>query len=263
MRRNPPSAIHPEPFAVWLLQQAGLDPAAYRAIAVQRRVAACFRLLRVDSGKAARELLERQPHLVPRTLNVLLIGVTEFFRDRAVFEHLRRVSIPELLAGRGRLRVYSAGVSDGQELCSMAMLLAEAGALAGSYLLGADCRPEAIHRARSGCYSAGAVSTLELDWRERWFEREGGMFVLRPEISRHLHWSVENVLTYRSINEWDVILFRNVAIYLEPAQSVLIWETIVSRLSVGGLLVTGKAERPPGQLPMTRIAPCIFRKEAA
>ena len=106
----------PDPFISWLLEQAGLDPAAYRAQAMNRRVAACLRQLRVPSAAAARALLEERPNLLPRVINTILIGVTEFFRDRLVFDHLRRVSLPELIAGRGGFGTRSAESSGSTDL---------------------------------------------------------------------------------------------------------------------------------------------------
>ncbi len=103
---------------------------------------------RSEEGRA---LLENRPDLLPAAVGSLLIGVTEFFRDPAVFEAVRARVVPELAArGRGPLRIWSAGCSSGEELYSLAILLAEAGLLAGSFLLGTDCRIEAVRQARSG-----------------------------------------------------------------------------------------------------------------
>jgi chemotaxis methyl-accepting protein methylase len=56
-----------------------------------------------------------------------------------------------------------------------------------------------------------------------------------------------------------VILFRNVAIYLEPDEAFRVWGHLAARLRPGGVLVTGKAERPPASLGFERIEPCLFQ----
>ena len=104
---------------------------------------ACLRTLKVRSTEEARELLENRPDLLPAAVGSLLIGVTEFFRDPRFSRACGR-RFCRLAAGRGPLRVWSAGCSTGEELYSLAILLAEAGLLAGSFLLGTDCRTEAI-----------------------------------------------------------------------------------------------------------------------
>ncbi|HEX2973498.1 MAG TPA: hypothetical protein VHP11_14280, partial [Tepidisphaeraceae bacterium] len=58
-------------------------------------------------------LLERRPELAPAAISSVLIGVSEFFRDPAVFEHLRRVVLPAMLQEKPGLRICSAGCSEG------------------------------------------------------------------------------------------------------------------------------------------------------
>ena len=121
-------------FIAWVLGCAGLDAAAYRPQPLERRLPACLRALRVDSPHAARELLERKPHLLAKVVNSLLIGVTEFFREPSVFDLLAAQILPTL-AGRHhrRPRIWSAACSTGAEVYSMAILLSTAGLLERSY----------------------------------------------------------------------------------------------------------------------------------
>ena len=66
--------------------------------------------------------------------------------------------------------------------------------------------------------------------------------------------------TVSECGPWDVILFRNVAIYLNPEHTVGLWERLAEQLRPGSVLVTGKAERPPAGLPLRRLFPCIYLK---
>ncbi|HEY9510257.1 MAG TPA: CheR family methyltransferase [Verrucomicrobiae bacterium] len=249
-----------DPFGAWLLSRAGLDVGAYRAAAVQRRFGACLRQLRVPTTDAARNLLERNPELLPRALNTLLIGVTEFFRDRTVFDYLRGVALPALLKTRPGLRVLSAGSSEGHELYSMAMLLAETRRLENSFLQGIDCRPAAIARARRGEFEMKDIAHLEPRWRDVYFQREGLRCFILPELRARTVWRVDDLLSFQERDLWDIILFRNVAIYLNESHSTKAWSQWVSNLAPGGYLVTGKAERPSGSLTLERVAPGIYRK---
>jgi chemotaxis protein methyltransferase CheR len=58
----------------------------------------------------------------------------------------------------------------------------------------------------------------------------------------------------------DLILFRNVAIYLAPETAAQAYAQFARQLSPGGILVTGKAETPPRSLPLARVTHCIFRR---
>jgi hypothetical protein len=112
-------------FLEWLFAQAGLEARRYRPETLQRRLPACLRALRVRSAAQARRLLEETPALVGTALGAMLVGVTWFFRDVSVFDMLRNYVIPTVVAKRKALYAWSAGCSDGAELYSLALLLAE------------------------------------------------------------------------------------------------------------------------------------------
>jgi chemotaxis methyl-accepting protein methylase len=147
-----------------------LDAGCYRHQPLERRLPACLRMLRVPSAPAARRLLDRRPELLPAAMSALLIGVTEFFRDAEVFDAVREEALPKLAARRGPVRVWSAACASGDELYSLAILLAEAGLLARCFLLGTDCRADAIEQARAAVYRAVDLRALAPALREKYFE---------------------------------------------------------------------------------------------
>ncbi len=247
-------------FLLWLFQQFGLDATDYRSSALRRRLPACLRALRVCSVAEAKRLLEIRPEMLPVAVNAVLIGVSSFFRDPPVFKYLRSRVLPELLRNRDSLRVLSAGVATGQELYSVAMLLEERGALEGSYLLGVDCRGEAIAQARAGVFSDAGLAGMDAGWRERFFEQVKDQWVASNTLRKALHWKACDLFSGTVSEPWDVILFRNVGIYLERSRAESLWAGLAAQLSVGGIFVTGKAERPPSVLPLVRLAACVYRK---
>ena len=251
-------SVEVDPLLVWLLRQAGLDPDTYRPASLQRRLPACLRQLRVATGAEGRRILEQRPELLPRILNVLLIGMTGFFRDPAVFERLPAL-LDELLRARSGLRVYSAGCSDGRELYSIAMLLEERGVLAHSRLTGLDCRSEAIVRASEGRFPADDLEGLESQRRQRHFLAEGTGFRIKSKLRYGIEWRQGDLFTHRE-GACDLILCRNVMIYLRPHCGAAAWEGLHRQLAPGGFLVTGKAEKPPASFGLRPIAPSIYQK---
>ena len=73
-------------------------------------------------------------------------------------------------------------------------------------------------------------------------------------------WKQANLLHSPEPGPWDLILWRNMAIYLKPEVVGTIWQQLCDRLSPGGYLVTGKAEHPPAPLGLERVAKCVYRK---
>ncbi len=247
-----------DPFLSWLFSQAALDSRKYRAAALNRRLTACQRALKAASPGEARVLLEHHPELLPKAIDSVLIGVSAFFRDAQVFDALENRVLPQLLAARPELRVYSLGCAEGQELYSVAMLLDRLGALGRSYLVGVDCRSNALEHAAAGYYSLTELDHLEPRWRAV-FEQDSEHVRIASRLRARTLWKRADLTASPNCgSDWDLILFRNLAIYLQPVETLRLWRELVGQLRPGGVLVTGRAERPPPDVGLERIEPCIF-----
>jgi chemotaxis protein methyltransferase CheR len=247
-------------FLSWLFDRAGLKAGAYRSETLLRRLPSCLRLLRAVDTEHARMLLEQRPSLIGPAISVMLVGVTSFFRDPDVFDWLAREGLQPRPGDRPGLYVWSAGCSDGPELYSIALLLAEAGLLDNVYLLGTDCRPDAIDRARQALYDEATTRTVPQPLLERYFECVGTRRQVVPAIRRQLRWAVTDVLKGIEPGAWDVILFRNTAMYCGIERLAELWSRLETSLRPGGLLVLGRAERPFGVKRLTPVRPCVYRR---
>jgi len=243
-----------------LFRRAALSSLAYRDGALARRLPACLRFLGVSTVEEAWRQIEAEPALARAALNVVLVGVSEFFRDRLVFDRLRQNILPAVLVRNARPRIWSAACADGQELYSVAMLLAEAGGLGKCELLGTDCRPEAIDQARLGVFASAAVAGLDAHWRENFFIAVGNSVLIEPALRSMTHWKVADLFCTVEAGPWQVILWRNMAIYLEPPAAERLWKRLCEQIAPLGYLIVGRADHPPANLPLMRIAKCIYQK---
>jgi chemotaxis methyl-accepting protein methylase len=246
-------------FCQWLFEKVGLDARAYRPETLLRRLPACLRVLRVRTIAQARRELELEPALCSAAVSSILIGVTTFFRDPGVFTAVRE-HLPALAGSRSSVQVWSIGCSNGEELYSVALLLAELGMLEGSYLLGSDCRPEAIECAKNASYDSMSIKNVPADFRRRYFAQDNQRWRLKPSITTAARWRHESILHVHQPGIWDLILCRNTTMYMATEATSVLWERFEASLRVGGLLVLGKAERPLGTKRLTMISPCVYRK---
>lgn len=244
-----------------LFLMAGISLDAYRGTALNRRIPACLRFLRVPDLETGRKKLKAHPELVSPLLNVVLLGVTDFCRDPAVFERLRQLVATSLDATAKPMRVWSAACSDGRELYSVAVLLQQAGRLAGSELLGTDCRRDALRLAQAAEYPQDALGALPFSWHDYFTPARHGVRVVEW-LRRPARWKQGNLLEGAEPGPWDLILWRNMAIYLEASTAECLWQSIIRELRPGGFLVVGKADHPPQWLPIEKLGPCIFRKSS-
>jgi chemotaxis methyl-accepting protein methylase len=248
-------------FVKWLFREASADARFYREETLRRRLPACLRLLRVNSVSRARLLLRQKPALIPQVISTMLIGVTSFFRDAKVFAYIRNHILPRRLSRTFRPRIWSIGCSDGSELYSIAIALAEVGALHNCELVGTDLRREAIARASSGLFDETSLRSLPANLAVRYFIPRADGWVICPELRSAVQWRTGNVLETIEPGLWDLILCRNVAMYMKSSATQPLWQSLQRSLVHEGFLVLGKAERPIGANLLSMIEPCIFRRD--
>jgi chemotaxis methyl-accepting protein methylase len=259
-RRRPAEAgAALDEFYVWLFGRAGLPVEQYRPASLSRRLAACLRAVGAGSTAEARKAIEADPALLRPALSAVLLGVTKFCRDRSVFEALEHQVLPGLLKHSRTIRVWSAACSEGQELYSVAVLLAEAGRLGQCRLLGTDCRAEAIDRASCGIFAAETVKDFNPLWRSRYFTAEGGSCRMSRTLRSSVRWKVADLFAGAEPGPWDLVLWRNMAIYLKTDAAEDIWRAIVRELRPGGYLITGKADHPPSGIGLRRLEGCVYQ----
>ena len=97
----------------------------------------------------------------------------------------------------------------------MGMLLAEMGRLADCELVGTDLRSEAVNQASSGVFAKNSLDQLDDCRRQRFFTEAGNSALIDPVLRSHTKWAVADLLRSVEAGPWDVILWRNMAIYLE------------------------------------------------
>jgi len=257
-----------------LLGRWGLSLDSYRPTVFARRQPACLRAIRCHSPSAARRSIAEDEDAAERALEAFLIGVTGFFRDPEVFEAVR-LRLPSLARNDRPLRVLSVGCSDGSEVYSLAILLAEEGLLEGAQLHGIDRRPGAVAAARAARYGTVHTKGVGTTLRRKYFEpvedtgdnrpgtraRTPSVRVIEP-IRTRCRWEVADALRmsvdFAPTEGFDLVLCRNLAIYLRPLAADTLWDLCRSSLRSGGLLVVGKAERPSGEL--RRLERCLYEK---
>lgn len=249
----------PDSLPAFVLDACGLEPSAYRRRPLERRRHACLRAVRAGSDDAARLRLGADLDLRRTALGALLIGVSSFFRDEAVFDALAARVLPALRDRERPIRVWSAGCSTGAELYSVAILLAEAGLLHRARLLGTDCRADAIVAAREAVFGDEALAAVSAARRERFFERTRNGWRVARALRQAAGWQVADALRETPPGPWDLVLCRNLLIYLRPRAADTMLHRMTVATSDGGFLVLGRAERPPAALRLAPAARCVYR----
>ncbi|MCF2514058.1 protein-glutamate O-methyltransferase CheR [Sphingomonas sp. G124] len=200
-------------------------------------------------------VMGREPSLATQVVEALLNNETYFFRDRTPFDLLAKAALPKLARrreGSKRLRIWSAGCSTGQEAYSLAMLFAEDPVRWAGWtidILGTDVSESAVRRARDGIYSQFEVQRgLGVTQMIRWFEEsDDGWRAIEP-LRRMVRFQVQNLLEPPPHpGQFDIVLCRNVLLYLNIERRSQIFERIGSAMAPDGWLMLGAGETVIGQ----------------
>jgi chemotaxis protein methyltransferase CheR len=200
-------------------------------------------------------VMGKEPSLSQMVVEALLNNETYFFRDRAPFDMLQRHALPELMQRRAksrRLRIWSAGCSSGQETYSLAMLFAEEPEKWRGWtidILGTDVSTGCIDRARSGTYSQFEVQRgLGINQMIKWFEETADGWRAVEPLRKPVRFQVHNLLEPAPHpGDFDIVLCRNVLLYLSPEKKTLAFERIAGAMAEDGWLMLGAGETVIGQ----------------
>ena len=196
-----------------------------------------------------------EPSLSQKVVEALLNNETYFFRDRSPFDILQKCALPELAQRREkskRLRIWSVGCSTGQEAYSLSMLFAEEPEKWRGWtidILGSDVSTSCIDRARSGIYSQFEVQRgLGINQMIKWFEECADGWRAIEALRRPVRFQVHNLLEPAPHpGDFDIILCRNVLLYLSPEKKAHAFERICGAMAEDGWLMLGAGETVIGQ----------------
>ena len=183
----------------------------------------------------------------------LTTNVTRFFREPHHFDHLREVVMPKLAetARRGgRVRLWSAACSNGQEPYSMAITVLTALPEAASLdvkILATDIDPNMIAEGKTGVYREDAVAPVPLDLRRKWFKKSGAGWEVADELRELVAFRELNLIgDWPMKGKFDVIFCRNVVIYFDDATQEMVWGRFTPMMNPGATLYIGHSERVSG-----------------
>ena len=200
-------------------------------------------------------VMGKEPGLSNQVVEALLNNETYFFRDRTPFDLLAKHALPALARRRAqakRIRIWSAGCSTGQEAYSLAMLFAEDPAAWSGWtidILGTDVSGAVIDRARAGTYSQFEVQRgLAIGQTIKWFEESADGWRAIEALRRPVRFQVHNVLEPPPHpGAFDIVLCRNVLLYLCPEKRSLAFDRLASGMAEDGWLMLGAGETVIGQ----------------
>jgi chemotaxis methyl-accepting protein methylase len=234
-----------------LNRHSGRNFSDYKRSTILRRIERRLAVHRLSSLADYLRLIDLNPGELELLAKELLIGVTGFFRDPAVWERLTSQVLPALVAQHSQgktLRAWIPACSTGEEAYSMAMALHETledlkpDERPEVQIFATDLNPDAIDQARAGLYPAAIVSEVSAARLRRFFTVEEHSYRVSKAIRQSLIFATHDVTADPPFTRLDLISCRNLLIYLMPELQQKLMRSFQQCLNRDGLLVLGTAE---------------------
>jgi two-component system CheB/CheR fusion protein len=223
----------------------------YKQPMLVRRIERRMGLLNIQKLEDYAKRLRRDAAEVTALRKDLLIGVTEFFRDRQAWQVLDNQVLRPLIAGKNAgepIRAWVAGAGTGEEAYTLAILiLARLKSMrkrCGVQIFGTDANEDSLNYARAGRYPSGIRSQISAELLKRYFQEVEGdhHYQVTPQLRESVIFGQHDLLTDPPFSRLDLVTCRNLLIYIEPATQDRILLLCHFALRPLGYLFLGSAE---------------------
>lgn len=240
-----------EKIIILLREHTGHDFSLYKKNTLIRRVDRRKSVHQIETLKNYVHYLQENPTEVGILFKELLIGVTSFFRDPAVWEMLKEKVLPEFLneLPEGReIRVWVPGCSTGEEAYSLAIVFKETLAKMKTrknqtlQIFATDIDNDAIDKARKGFFNKNITADVPPELIDRYFNVENNGYRVASSIREMIIFAPQNVIKDPPFTKVDIISCRNMLIYMEPELQKKVIALFQYSLNPQGLMILGTSE---------------------
>lgn len=227
----------------------GYDYTEYQIDSIMRRINIAMLKERIYDFNLFREKVLNNEEDFHNLFLDFSINTTEFFRNPEVFALIKNKILP-YLNSYNHIKIWCAGCSNGKEPYSLAIMLKEAGILDKTQIYATDINPYVIEEAKNGLYS---MSTLDKDINNyrnaqgennfiQYFDINRSYIKVKDELMKNILFFQHSLLSSGTLNEFNLILCRNVFIYFNDSLQARMLKNFYNSLDNNGFLVLGKSE---------------------
>jgi Methylase of chemotaxis methyl-accepting proteins len=227
----------------------GFDFRSYVFASIRRRIWYRIRAERLKNVTSLLEKVLHDPKTMERLLSDFSIHVSEMFRDPQFFKSFRKNVVP-LLRELPYVRIWHAGCSSGEEVCSMAIILQEEGLYHKTKIYATDMNEDLLRKAKERGYPLENMRAYRDNYQlaggknefEEYYKVSDGKAVFHPSLTQNVVFAQHNLATDHSFNEFNVIICRNVMIYFDRVLQDRVHGLFYESLCTLGILGLGKKE---------------------
>lgn len=233
----------------YIKSQTGRDFSRYKISTILRRLQRRMQIYHVELLSDYLEILQKKPEEAIALSDDFLITVTSFFRDMEVFKHIKEKVVVDILKNKKQndpVRVWAVGCATGEEAYSLAIILSEMVSKMdippSIQIFASDLHEVSLKKARDGFYTGDIKSEVSDERLKKFFIKENNGYRIKKEIRENVVFAPHNLLSDPPFSRLDLIVCRNLLIYLKRDVQRDIFELFHYALLPKGYLVLGTSE---------------------
>jgi two-component system CheB/CheR fusion protein len=243
----------------YIKQNCGCDLTLYKRPSLMRRFQHRMQQLKIENYAHYLQYLQEHPQECSSLLDTILINYSGFFRDRPsgvgasrhhdCWDYLANQIIPQIITRKQpheKIRVWSAGCASGQEVYTLAMLLAESLGieqyLQRVQIFATDLDEDALKQARRASYSNQEVADIPSELLSKYFEQIEQRYVFHAKLRRTILFGRHDLALDAPMSKIDLLVCRNVLIYFQPETQATVLVRFHFALTDNGFLFLGNSE---------------------
>ncbi len=234
---------------ILLRNETGCNFSDYKSTTVIRRIEKRMALNQIDKLELYIKYLQSNREEILKLFNELLIGVTNFFRDKEAFDSAKNIVIPQIIKSKEdgeTIRIWVPGCSTGEEAYSLAIIFDEAIKKQPKkikvQIFASDLDENAINLARQGVYPHSISVDVSPEYLSKYFYSDATTYRIKKEIRDQIVFAEHNLIKDPPFSKLDMISCRNLLIYLNVEAQKKVFAIFHYALNPEGILFLGSSE---------------------
>ena len=229
-------------------EKCKVDFTNYKNSTFIRRLERRMQVNQISELKDYVRLLEHYPTEINNLFRELLISVTQFFRDREVFNKLENKWLPKLFeqSRSDEIRIWVSGCATGEEAYSIAILCREISERTGINkdikIFATDVDQDALQKAGAGIYPESILADLPTNFAAKYFFLREERYQVARVIREMVVFAKHDLLKDPPFTNIDMVTCRNLLIYFQPVLQKRALEMFNFSLKADGILLLGSSE---------------------
>ncbi|WP_312651555.1 protein-glutamate O-methyltransferase CheR [Proteiniclasticum sp.] len=248
-------------FKAWVKDRLKMDLDSYKEKQLHRRITSVMTSAGCSDLKEYAALIEKDSHVRRVFLDYITINVTEFYRNKEIFDEFEAAVNDVLVPRFNSLKIWSAACSIGAEPYSVAMIM-EKHKIRNAKIIATDIDDTILVKAKEGKYKDSELKNVEAKELEQYFHRSGNDYLITDAIKSRVQFKKHDLLLDRYEKNFHAVICRNVTIYFKNEAKNEVYRKISESLEKGGIFFTGATEAiyNPASFGFRKLSTFLYEK---